>query len=49
MSHDADYREAWADDDSAAPRDEERHSSTFTEAGVVRFNDYYDSRDEDER
>lgn len=48
MSHDADYREAWADDDSAEQRDDE-HQSTFTEAGVVRFNDYYDSREEEER
>lgn len=49
MSHDPDYRESWAEDDAPTQDDEERVSSTFTEAGVVRFNDYYDCRDEEER
>ena len=48
---DIDYREPWAEaqpaaDQAAAARDGE---CIFTEAGVVRFCDYHDARDEDER
>lgn len=44
-----DYRESWAEADQAPEQGDSEVSSTFTEAGVVRFCDYHDGRDEDER
>tara|TARA_B100001939_G_C16805080_1_gene557434 strand:- start:547 stop:708 length:162 start_codon:yes stop_codon:yes gene_type:complete len=48
---DIDYREPWAEAPPAADQaaDAREHERTFTEAGVVRFCDYHDARDEDER
>ena len=40
-----DYREAWAED-KTVKQDKTRHRRTkFTEAGIARFNDYYDDDD----
>jgi|TARA_B100002052_G_scaffold212609_1_gene194513 hypothetical protein len=51
MAHDdeRDYRESWAEADQVSDQADGEVSCTFKEAGVVRFCDYHDGRDEDER
>ena len=40
-----DYKEAWAEDQTVK-QDKSRHRRTkFIEAGIERFNDYYDDED----
>ena len=49
VERDSDYREAWSEDkNQSIQKDKELNRRThFKEAGVERFNDYFDEEDSD--